>query len=555
MKGSLLNEQIINKYKSLGFWDGTTILDDLEKNVKDFPDFEAIIDSNFRMTWADVDRVSDRLAVKLHELNIKRDQIVIMQLPNIAEHYLFVLAFRKAGIIGLCPPLTYRHLEMGHALKFLGAVCVITMGYYKDFNYLEMLEELATNIPSFKHILIINDNGTTKNTISIRKIMEEDYDPCKTKALLNTLKLGPWEVSQLLSTSGTTGVPKFVELAEAPLKCSGMGAIKQANASVNDVFGVLAPFTGAPGQLAWMAAPQIRAKCVLINTTNNDEILSLIEQEKITYLFCVPTQLIRLIKHPSLAKYNLDSLRVVRTGGAPLDKAAAIQTEEILKCKVIISGGSSEVRGFGYTTVNDPDSIRVSTLGKPPYGNRIMICDHNGNELKEDEVGELWVTGAEMSQGYFKNPEATKESFVEYNEEIWYRTGDNATINQDGNLVIMGRIKDMILRGGQNVFPKEIEDLLIEHPKIDQIAIVGMPDPEMGEKSCAYVITKSGLNLTLEEIISYLEEKKVAKFKFPERLEIVDNFPVVSDIQKVDKKALRKDIEQKLSRETMFQAI
>ena len=119
----------------------------------------------------------------------------------------------------------------------------------------------------------------------------------------------------------------------------------------------------------------------------------------------------------------------------------------------------------------------------------------------------------------------------------------------------MGRIKDMILRGGQNVFPKEIEDLLIEHPKIDQIAIVGMPDPEMGEKSCAYVITKSGLNLTLEEIISYLEEKKVAKFKFPERLEIVDNFPVVSDIQKVDKKALRKDIEQKLSRETMFQAI
>ncbi|MDA8334830.1 MAG: class I adenylate-forming enzyme family protein [Peptococcaceae bacterium] len=544
MRGTLLSDKLVARYMSAGYWDGSTIIDNIENNLVAHPDDEAIVDARHRLTWGDVSDLTDTLGLAFHDLGIKRDQVVIIQLPNIVEHYLLVIAFRKAGIISLCVPMTYRNSEMLHALRYLDAVGIIVPYKYRNFDYYEMVTVLSRETSALKCICVAG-NDVPADTISLNRLMESRHGK-NNNDLFNGLRFGPWDVSQLISTSGTTGLPKFVELAEAPLKCSGLGVIKQANATKDDVIGVLAPLSGAPGQLSWMAAPQIGAKTVLIDEQDSGKILSILESERVSYLFSVPAQLIRLMRHNDLANYDLGALRAVRTGGAPLEPSLALEVEKQMRCQVLPSGGCSEVRGYGYITVNDPEPVRLSTLGKPPYGNKVMICDDDGNQVCRGEVGEIWVTGAEMSQGYYRSMADTNEAFIEREDEIWYRTGDTGKVDEDGNLLVSGRIKDMILRGGQNIFPKEIEDILVGHPHIAAVAIVGMPDPAVGEKSCAYVVLEGGAGLTLSDVVLFLDGSGLARFKMPERLEIVECLPVVSDIQKVDKKALRRDVEGKL---------
>jgi non-ribosomal peptide synthetase component E (peptide arylation enzyme) len=239
----------------------------------------------------------------------------------------------------------------------------------------------------------------------------------------------------------------------------------------------------------------------------------------------------------------------VRTGAAAFDPYIANTVEERMNCKVVIAGGSQETHSFGQTSVDDPLEKRLKTLGKPFPGNELKIIDDSGKEVSVGEVGLLYVRGAATSSGYYGNTDATLAAWGKFGKEGWFRTGDLAKFDEEGYLILVGREKEMILRGGQNIYPKEIEDLLSTHPKVRHAVVIGIPDSIMGEIACACVTLREGQEFSLEEMASFLREKKLAVHKLPEMLDVLDELPTLAEGQKIDKKRLANDIIETLKAE------
>jgi non-ribosomal peptide synthetase component E (peptide arylation enzyme) len=270
--------------------------------------------------------------------------------------------------------------------------------------------------------------------------------------------------------------------------------------------------------------------------------LALIEKEKVTAIGVVPTHLVRMLEADE-TKYDLSSLRFIRSAGGYLPPQVAEEAERRYKAIITSDLGTQDVGSVSGCTIDDPGEIRRRTVGRMLPGNKVRLMDDNGKDVPEGSPGQLWFRGPHAPAGYYRDPESTAPVF---DKDGWTTTGDIVK-SEEGCLWIMGRSKDMIIRGGQNIYPAEIEGILNEHPKVANVAIVGYPDKEMGERACAYVVPKAGQTLTKEEMVSFLKEKKLAAFKLPERLEVMDALPIVGDSGKVDKKVLKSDIEKKVA--------
>jgi non-ribosomal peptide synthetase component E (peptide arylation enzyme) len=214
--------------------------------------------------------------------------------------------------------------------------------------------------------------------------------------------------------------------------------------------------------------------------------------------------------------------------------------------KVVNDYGGVDFGGIICCGVDDPPDVRLLTVGKPRAWTEIKQVNDPGQEVPKPREGKIWGRGPSCSSGYYKDAEATWKSWT---MDGWFNTGDLGKFDEQGNLVIVGREKDVIIRGGWNIYPKEIENILLTYPKVQDIAVIGMPDLVMGERLCAYIVPKAEQELTLEEIVSFLRQKGTPSYKLPERIELVDSLPMVADGQKVDKKLLRQDIDQKLKAE------
>ncbi len=377
----------------------------------------------------------------------------------------------------------------------------------------------------------------------------EPFEQTKPKGYLKEYAFSPFEVSSIVLTSGTTGLPKCIEHTGASSKAGGWGIVQRAKMTDSDIIGNIAPFSGGPGLQNWWAGFQVGATTCLLERFTPEDALRLIEREQVTYLSVIPTQLIRILKECNLDKYNLSSLQIVRTGAAAFDALLARETEERLNCKVLIAGGSQETYSFAQTGVDDPTEKRLTTLGRPFPGNEVRIINETGEEVHPGEVGQLSVRGASTSSGYYGNEDATLDAWGEFGKEGWYQTGDLAKLDDQGYLLLVGRKKELIIRGGQNIYPGEIEDLLLSHPNIMQAIVIGIPDDVMGEKACACITVTKKQGFKFEEMITFLKEKELAVHKLPERLEVFEQFPELVDGQKVDKISLKKEVIKKIGEE------
>jgi non-ribosomal peptide synthetase component E (peptide arylation enzyme) len=299
---------------------------------------------------------------------------------------------------------------------------------------------------------------------------------------------------------------------------------------------------GAAGTLTYFAAPLAGAKTVMLEEFTPEAALGLIEKERATAIGVVPTHLVRMLEADP-ARYDLGSLRFIRSAGGYLSPQIAEEAEEAFGAVITSDLGTQDKGSVSGCRVEDSKELRRRTVGRMLPGNRVRLLDESGNEVPEGEPGILYFRGPHAPAGYYRDQALTATVF---DEDGWTTTEDIVKFDE-GCLWILGRAKDMIIRGGQNIYPAEIEGLLNEHPKVASVAIVGYPDREMGEKACAYVIPKPGKDFSFEEMVEFLKSKKVAMFKLPERLEVVEEFPAVGDSGKVNKEALKKDIARKLS--------
>jgi non-ribosomal peptide synthetase component E (peptide arylation enzyme) len=311
-----------------------------------------------------------------------------------------------------------------------------------------------------------------------------------------------------------------------------------------DVVGAFAPvIAGGCFNETYRAAPMVGAKIVLARYFTPEEILKLTEREKVTIIATVPTVLIRTLEYPGFESFKLSSLRIVKYGGAALPYDQGLRVWEKFRCPVLPAYGGLDVGTISSSTPDYPKEALLNTVGKPLDGTEIKLVDENNKEVPDGEIGEVIVRGPQCQPGYYDDPVATQEAW----HDGWFRTGDLASFDPEGRITIKGRCKDIIIRGGQNIHPFEIENILTRHPKVLKAAVVGMPDTEMGERVCAYVVLKSREEFSFSEMVQFMRDQGIASFKIPERLEITNDLPLVGGI-KVDKKRLRQDIETELRR-------
>ncbi len=361
--------------------------------------------------------------------------------------------------------------------------------------------------------------------------------------LLEERRPDPDEVSHILPTGGTTGLPKasprthncYIENIEYHSRAWELTS--------NDTIMVITP-VGHSMAMHWGigAAYLNYAKLVLLDSVRPEDICEWIQKEKVTAIPSVPALIARVIGMEGLEKYDLSSLKSVSIGGAPSTPELVRSVYDKLKCTFINGFGSSE----GTNTATRPgDSIDIicNSVGRPvcPY-DTIKIIDDAGNEVPPGAEGELVSKGPGIFTGYFKSPEENKQIFT---QDGLFKTGDRARKDKFGNITITGRIKDIIIRGGEKISPADIEKLVTAHPNIREAAVIGMPDPILGERICAYVVAEPGALVTFDAVISFLKGRGASVQQLPERIEFVESLPATK-VGKIDKKALRDDIKKKL---------
>jgi acyl-CoA synthetase (AMP-forming)/AMP-acid ligase II len=404
-----------------------------------------------------------------------------------------------------------------------------------------MFEEIRPRVQALKYIFVIGD-GVPDTAISVQEMMDQEAkfprDDYPEK-----FKFGPFEFEEIMTTSGTTGTPKCVEWTGCARLAQARQYIKKLNLTRHDVIAAFSPSTGAATEcLVYRCPPQVAAKTIMIERFTPEEACQLIERERITVAGIVPTMIVRLLEYPGIQEHDLSSLRILVSTGSLLLYQVAKEAEEKLGCSICQGYGSVDSGAVTMCGIDEPQEARWQTVGRPFPGGEVRLMNEEGVEVPP---GEVTVAGPTCVGGYYKDPEATKQAWTGGR----FKMGDLGVFDTEGRLKIIGRQRDIIIRGGQNVYPKEMEDQLVQHAKIAEVAIVRMPDRQMGEKACAYVVLKPQQRFTFEEMVSFLKKKRIAPFKIPERLEIVQSLPLVPGGNKVDKRHLEQEIAQKLKTE------
>ncbi len=543
-KPTRYTDKDIQAYFTLGQWDKVTTSHIWDKNVSLYPDKQAIEDLTRAFTWAEAKVYTDKLAVGLIDLGIKRDEVFVVQLPNCNELNLMRVACEKAGIICLPVLSDYREREIRYILNYTSAAAIVTPTEFKGFNYLEMIRKIRPQSSKLRHTLInsnlpVNDALTLASLTSGISVTREHYD------LLEKRRYRAEEVSIVFLTSGTTGFPKFVEYPAAACAKAGHHFAKHWSITTKDVIAAIAPASRGPNVTAYQAAPYVAAKTVMIPWSTGKDALKLFEQRQVTIACLVPTQLAKILQDYETGSYDLRSLRLWISAGSILSPALAEEVEKKMGGVIVDQYGAVD---FGIMTITVPEdefAARMYTVGKPRFDDAVKILDDQGKEVSKGEVGEIMGKGPCCSSGYYRDLNATNEA---WDSQGWYATGDLGRIDDKGNIVLVGRKKEMIIRGGQNIIPSEVENLILSHPKVQDAAVVAMPDDIMGEKACAYVVTKNSQTISFEEVVSFLKQQGIAPYKLPERIEVLDRLPTTEG-QKIDKKALVLDITQKIESE------
>jgi len=532
----------VERYKRLRWWGDLTFGDILDRAADRYPDKEAFVDGVSRLTFAQARDKVNRLAISLMNLGIGPRERVLVQLPNWNEFVYVYFALQKIGAIDVLLIDRYRSYEINHLIRLSGATAWVLPWKYRKTDYLPIIREVLSESPQMKNVIVVR-GGDQRDHPSLEALIEDADLTEMNVTLLAQRRPDPMQVAHMGPTGGTTGLPKIVPRTHNDLICSSEHVAKAWEMDATDICLLVGPIghdlTFTKGFLVSILT---YGKTVFLDSTDLDDICKTIEKERVTAVAWVPTLARRLVGFEGLIHYDLSALKKMQCGGGASLPDLIKSVREKLGCAFFNAYGGTE----GQTTLTrseDPPEILYTTVGKPtcPYDS-YKVVDRDGKGLPPGTAGELLIKGPGVFTGYYRNPEENKKMF---DKDGYFRTGDVAKIDENGNVMLVGRIKEMINRGGESISAVEVEKLIADHPDVVLVAVVPMPDPEMGERVCAYIQPRRGARLHFDDILSFLKEKKASVLHFPERIEFVEAMPLTK-AEKVDKGALVKDIEKKI---------
>ena len=521
------------RYRAKGYWRDRSLRDEFAEAWHKFADRVALIDGARRYTYGDIERLTDNLALNLLEVGLKPGDRVVPTLPNVAEFVLLYFALQKVGAIPIAALASHRYSEISQFVNIAQATACIYPERSGDCVVGPVIRRIATENFCLKLRLVLGRAGAGET--SLADLIDK---PAKLpRSRLAEIKLDPTDPCIFQLSGGTTGIPKLIPRTHNDYAYNSRAAARVCEVDAESVLLLALPIAhNLP-----LACPGIQGfflnggTVVLSATTRPDDMFPLVEKHRITHIKVVPALLIRLINSAEVQRYDTSSVRYIQSGGQRLQPEVQIKTRELIPTAFVQENfGMSEGMLF-FVRRGDPEEVRRETVGRPiSPDDEVRLLDDDDNEVPLGGVGELCVRGPYTLRGYYGAPEHNKKAFT---ADGFYRSGDLMRQHRSGNYIVEGRKKDLINRGGEKISAEEVENLILQHPAVQNVACVPVPDTDLGERMCACVIAHKGKSLTLDDLVRFLVTKEIAKFKMPERLQLMNEFPL-STFGKVSKKAL-----------------
>jgi acyl-CoA synthetase (AMP-forming)/AMP-acid ligase II len=518
-----------------------TFYDILARRAAAQPGRETLVDHRHRVTYGELLTRVDRTAAALQSLGLGPGDVVTIQLPNWVEFAYVFFACERIGAIANQIGPDFRSREVEYIVQFSESRAFVCPASFKGFDYVEMVRALRPKLPGLKAVLVLGGGtpGAAADTVSLDDLIYGPTPPLP----LKPYRMASSDVMRMAFTSGTTGNPKGVThsfdttLPAADILNGTMDVTER------DVFLIYLPLGLNWGYLTLLQSIMAGARAVLLDRFSGRAALELIERERVTFIPSAPASIIAMLNDPELSRFDLSSLRVVITGGAscPVETIRAFRARmpgQLIELYGMLETGFHTFTRFG----DDPEAV-AGSIGREAPRMQLRIIDEHGRDVPAGAGGEIAAKGPSVHLGYYKNPQANAELFT---ADGWFRTGDLGVRDPAGNVRIVGRLKEMINRGGKKFFPREVEEILYTHPSVLHAAIVGVPDPRLGERNCLCVIPRAGASVSLEEMVAYLRDG-VATYKLPEELELFDEFPF-TPTGKIQRHALTRQVLARRSR-------
>ncbi len=532
-------EEFARRYREKGYWAGMTLSQMLEHSIARYGSKEALTFQGQRISYAELGARVDRLAMHFVASGLQPLERAVMQVHNCPEFLYTFLALAKIGIIPVMALRQHRATEIRHFLTSSQAVAYFIPDMLGGFDYRAMAEEMQREVKSLRSVFVVG--AANRGQLSLPRLLEQPISGID----LASRHPDPGEVALMLLSGGTTSVPKLIPRTHNDYHYNARQAGHYSGYGPDTIHLTILPFAHNY-TLVIILLPILASggRIVIGSSAEAEAVFPLIEKERVTVIGAVPPLAINWMASAVPDRHDLSSLRVVQCGGMRLAPDVRMRIRERLRCTYQEIYGTAEGM-VNMVRLDDPLELQLNSSGAPiSPEDEIKVLDDADHEVADGTPGELVTRGPYTIRGYYNNPAANRASFT---PDGFYRTGD--VVKKYGRYVSAeGRKKDLINRGGEKISCEEIEDFIIKNPKVRHVCVVGMKDPVLGERGCAYVILKQRETMTLEELKGFLLAQKIAKFKLPERLEVVNEFPM-SPVGKILRRRLRDMIDEKVARE------
>jgi salicylate---CoA ligase len=564
-------------YVARGYWAGVPLGTLLREVADRRPDAPALADprAGVRLTYAELAGRAESAAARLLELGMRPGDRIIVQLANGWEFVVLTLACLHAGIVPVMALPAHRRTELSYLAVHAEATAIAVTGRIRGFDHEALAHELADDVASVTsapwRVLVASDHGTgddgtgddgtgadgtgdnrATGSIDLRALCGPGEDSGADRKRLDQVHVDSRDVAVFLLSGGTTGLPKLIARTHDDYAYNARRSAEIACLDADSVYLVSLPAghnfpLACPGILGTLLSG---GRVVTLPSPEPARAFATIEAEGVTHTAVVPAVAARWLDHAEDSAERptdpLATLRVLQVGGARLPDELARDVRPVMRATLQQVFGMAEGL-LNYTRLDDPEEVICTTQGRPMCpDDEVRLVDELDRDVPEGEPGSLLTRGPYTPRGYYKAAEQNARAFT---SDGWYRSGDICRRTTDGNLIVEGRDKDMINRGGEKISSEEVENLVYQLPGVAQVAAVAMPDPLLGERLCVYVVARPGHSVTLDEIRDAMETVGVARFKIPERLEVVPELPSTK-VGKIDKKALRADIAERLNAES-----
>ena len=547
------------RYVRGGYWAGIPLGTLLRQAADRMPEANAVADptASVRLTHRDLAERADAAASRLLRLGLAPGDRIVVQLPNGWEFVVLLLACLRAGIIPVMALPAHRRAELSYLAIHAEASAIAVPDRLRDFDHQALARELELEVRAAVggpwHVLVAGQDVAPGN-VDLRAVCGAPADPAADRARLDTLAPDSRDVAVFLLSGGTTGLPKLIPRTHDDYAYNARASARVAAVDDSTRYLVTLPAghnfpLACPGILGTLLAG---GEIVMLPSPEPQRAFAAIAAEGVTHTAVVPAVAGRWLEHAASraneaggadAASQLATLRVLQVGGARIADELARKVEPVLGARLQQVFGMAEGL-LNYTRLDDPDEVICTTQGRPlSPADEVRLADEQDRDVPAGEPGSLLTRGPYTPRGYYRAPEQNARSFT---PDGWYRSGDICRRTPEGNLIVEGRDKDMINRGGEKISAEEVENLVYRLPGVRQVAAVAMPDPKLGERVCLYIVPGPGARPTLDEIRGAMEALGVARFKFPEHLVLTPDLPATK-VGKIDKKALRADIARRLA--------